>query len=104
MFTLPTLAMGGHGIISVVANVVPKDMAGLVDAFNGGNLKAAQVAQTKFSNLVKAMFCETNPLPVKYALSRMGRCGPELRLPLVPISEAGARKVDEAMREYGGLV
>jgi 4-hydroxy-tetrahydrodipicolinate synthase len=104
MFTLPTLAMGGHGIISVVANVVPKDMAALVDAFNGGNLKSAQAAQTKFSNLVKAMFCETNPLPVKYALSRMGRCGPELRLPLVPISEAGARKVDEAMREYGGLV
>jgi 4-hydroxy-tetrahydrodipicolinate synthase len=104
MFTLPTLAMGGHGIISVVANVAPKDMAGLVDAFNAGNLKAAQAAQTKFSNLVKAMFCETNPLPVKHALSRMGKCGPELRLPLVPISEAGARKVDEALREYGGLV
>jgi 4-hydroxy-tetrahydrodipicolinate synthase len=104
MFTLPTLAMGGHGIISVVANVAPKDMAGLVDAFNAGNLKAAQSAQTKFANLVRAMFCETNPLPVKYALSRMGKCGPELRLPLVPISEAGARKVDEALREYGGLV
>jgi len=104
MFTLPTMAMGGHGIISVVANIAPAQMAGLVDAFNKGDLKAAQAAQTKFSNLVRAMFCETNPLPVKHALHRMGKIGPELRLPLVPISEAGARKVEEAMREYGGLI
>jgi 4-hydroxy-tetrahydrodipicolinate synthase len=104
MFTLPTLAMGGHGIVSVVANIAPAQMAGLVDAFTRGDLKAAQAAQTKFAPLVRAMFCETNPLPVKHALHRMGRAGPELRLPLVPISEAGARKVDEALREYGGLV
>jgi 4-hydroxy-tetrahydrodipicolinate synthase len=104
MFTLPTLAMGGHGIISVVANIAPARMARLVDAFNEGNLSAAQEEQTKFAPLVRAMFCETNPLPVKYALSKMRRIGPELRLPLVPISEAGARKVDEAMEKYGGLV
>jgi 4-hydroxy-tetrahydrodipicolinate synthase len=48
------------------------------------------------------MFCETNPLPVKYALAKMGRIGPELRLPLCPLSEAGAAKVDAALREYGG--
>ncbi|HEY2028021.1 MAG TPA: 4-hydroxy-tetrahydrodipicolinate synthase [Myxococcales bacterium] len=104
MFTLPTLAMGGHGIISVVANIAPARMARLVDAFNEGNLSAAQEEQTKFAPLVRAMFCETNPLPVKYALSKMHRIGPELRLPLVPISEAGARKVDEAIEKYGGLV
>jgi 4-hydroxy-tetrahydrodipicolinate synthase len=104
MFTLPTLAMGGHGVISVVANIAPSQMAALVDAFDKGDLQAAQAAQTKFSNLVRAMFCETNPLPVKHALYRMGRAGPELRLPLVPISEAGARKVDEALRAYGGLI
>jgi 4-hydroxy-tetrahydrodipicolinate synthase len=104
MFTLPTLAMGGHGIISVVANIAPAQLAGLVDAFNAGDLKKAQDAQVKFSNLVKAMFCETNPLPVKHALHRMGRSGPELRLPLVPISEAGGRKVEQALREYGGLI
>jgi 4-hydroxy-tetrahydrodipicolinate synthase len=104
MFTLPTMAMGGHGIISVVANIAPAQLAALVDAFNAGDLRKAQAAQTRFSNLVRAMFCETNPLPVKYALSKMGRIGPELRLPLVPVSETGARKVDEALREYGGLV
>ena len=103
MFTLATMAMGGHGIISVLANVAPAHMKHLVTSFNEGNLKSAQAAQTKFSNLVKALFCETNPLPVKFALSRMGKIEPELRLPLVPISEGGERKVDDAMREYGAL-
>jgi 4-hydroxy-tetrahydrodipicolinate synthase len=103
MFTLPTLASGGDGVISVVGNVAPGDLAGLVDAFFKGDLAAAQQAQVKFSPLVKAMFCETNPLPVKHALFRMGRIAPELRLPLVPISEAGAARVDAALRAYGGL-
>ncbi|HMC33971.1 MAG TPA: dihydrodipicolinate synthase family protein, partial [Myxococcales bacterium] len=104
MFTLPTLASGGHGVISVVANVAPADLAGLCAAFFAGDLTKAQRAQTRFSPLVKAMFCETNPLPVKHALYRMGKIGPDLRLPLVPISEAGAAKVESAMREYGGLL
>jgi 4-hydroxy-tetrahydrodipicolinate synthase len=104
MFTLPTLASGGDGVISVVGNIAPGDLAGLVDAFFRGDLASAQQAQVKFSGLVKAMFCETNPLPVKHALSRMGRIAPELRLPLVPISEAGAAKVDAALRAYGGLL
>jgi 4-hydroxy-tetrahydrodipicolinate synthase len=104
MFTLPTLASGGQGVISVVANIAPGDLAGLYDAFVAGDLARAQKAQTKFAPLVKAMFCETNPLPVKHALFRMGRIGPELRLPLVPISEAGAAKVEAALRSYGGLL
>lgn len=104
MFTLPTLASGGHGVISVVANIAPEDMAGLCDAFFAGDLPRAQKLQTRFAPLVKAMFCETNPLPVKHALFRMGRIAPELRLPLVPISEAGATKVDAALRAYGGLL
>jgi len=104
MFTLPTLAMGGHGVISVVANIAPGEMAGLCDAFFAGDLAKAQRAQTRFSPLVRAMFCETNPLPVKHALFRMGRIAPELRLPLVPISEAGAARVDAALREFGGLL
>jgi 4-hydroxy-tetrahydrodipicolinate synthase len=104
MFTLPTLASGGQGVISVVANIAPAELAALCDAFFAGDLAKAQRAQTRFSPLVKAMFCETNPLPVKHALHRMGRIAPELRLPLVPISEAGAAKVDAALREYGGLL
>jgi 4-hydroxy-tetrahydrodipicolinate synthase len=104
MFTLPTLASGGQGVISVVANIAPGDLATLCDAFFASDLPKAQRAQTRFAPLVKAMFCETNPLPVKYALHRMGRIAHELRLPLVPISDAGAAKVDAALREYGGLL
>jgi 4-hydroxy-tetrahydrodipicolinate synthase len=104
MFTLPTLASGGHGVISVIANIVPADLTALCDAWFAGDLAKAQRAQTRFANLVKAMFCETNPMPVKHALYRMGRISPELRLPLVPISQAGATRVEAAMREYGGLL
>lgn len=104
MYTLPTLASGGHGVISVVANIAPADLAKLCDAFFAGDLKAAQRAQIRFAPLVKALFLETNPLPVKHALHKMGRIGPELRLPLVPVSEAGAAKVEAAMKAYGGLL
>ncbi|HUJ26765.1 MAG TPA: 4-hydroxy-tetrahydrodipicolinate synthase [Myxococcales bacterium] len=101
MFALPVMASGGHGVISVVSNVAPAAMARLCDAFFAGDLKAAQREQIRFAPLVKALFCETNPLPVKYALSKMGRIAHELRLPLAPISDAGAAKVDAAMKEYG---
>jgi len=104
MFTLPTLASGGQGVISVVANIAPRDLAGLYDAFAAGNLKAAQAAQIKFAPLVKALFLETNPLPVKHALAKMGRIAPELRLPLAPLSEAAAPKVEAALKAYGGLM
>ncbi len=103
MFTLPTLASGGQGVISVVANIAPADLATLCDAWAHGNHEVARNAQIRFAPLVKAMFLETNPLPVKHALHKMGRIGPELRLPLVPISEAGGVKVEAAMRAYGGL-
>jgi 4-hydroxy-tetrahydrodipicolinate synthase len=101
MFTLPTLAMGGQGVISVVANVAPADLASLCKDFFAGRLEAAQKAQVRFAPLVRALFCETNPLPVKHALFRMGRIAPELRLPLVPISEKGAAQVDAALKAYG---
>ncbi|TMA29079.1 MAG: 4-hydroxy-tetrahydrodipicolinate synthase [Deltaproteobacteria bacterium] len=104
MFTLSTLATGGQGVISVVANVAPADLAALCDAFFAGDLGRARAAQIKFAPLVKALFLETNPLPVKHALFRMGKIAHELRLPLVPISEAAAAKVDAAMRDYGGLL
>jgi len=101
MFTLPTLAMGGHGVVSVVANVAPGDLATLCDDFFAGRLESAQKAQVRFAPLVRALFCETNPLPVKHALHRMGRIGPELRLPLVPVSEKGAAQVESALKAYG---
>src|SRR3954471_17635278 len=82
MFALPTLALGGHGVISVVGNVAPRDLARLCDDFFAGNLEAARKVQVRFAPLVRALFCETNPQPVKHALSKMGRISPEIRLPL----------------------
>ena len=104
MFTLATLAMGGQGVISVVANLAPGDLAMLCDAFADGNLTLAQNTQVRLAPLVRALFCETNPLPVKHALVRMGRIGPELRLPLVPISAEGAARVEKALADYGGIL
>ena len=71
------------------------------DDFFAGRLEAARNAQVRFAPLVRALFCETNPLPVKHALVRMGKIGPELRLPLVPVSEKGAAQVEAALAAYG---
>lgn len=103
MFTLPTLALGGDGVISTVGNIAPADLALLCDAFADGNHAVAQAQQIRFSQLVRAMFLETNPLPVKFALARMGRIANELRLPLLPLSPEGEEKVSAAMKSYGGL-
>lgn len=82
---LPLLSVGGCGVISVVSNIVPAKMSGLCKAFAGGDLARAKTLHHELSPLSRAMFCETNPIPVKTALSMMGRLSLELRLPLVPM-------------------
>lgn len=104
MFTLPTLALGGQGVISACANVAPADFALVCDAFFGGNLEAARAAQIRLAPLVRAMFVETNPIPVKYALHKMGKIAHgDLRLPLTTLSPEAAAKVDLALRAYGAI-
>jgi len=80
---LPSLAVGGAGVISVVSNIVPANMAGLVKAYNQGDMKKAQTLHFEMAPLCRAMFMRTNPIPVKTALHFMDRIGPELRLPLL---------------------
>lgn len=101
--TLPVLSIGGTGIISVVANIVPQDAAGLVAAFEKGDIKTAQKLHYKLLPLVKAMFIETNPIPVKTALGLMGMCAPDLRLPMCAMSPENLEKLKKAMRDYGLL-
>ena len=101
--TLPLMAIGGIGIISVVANIVPKDVKHMVTAFEKGNLKEAQKMHYKLLPLIKAVFLETNPIPVKTAMGLMKLCEPDLRLPMCPISEENLEKLKKAMREYGLL-
>ncbi len=101
--TLPILSIGGTGIISVVANIVPKDVAALVAEFEKGNLKIAQDIHYKLLPLIKAMFIETNPIPVKTAMGLLGMCEPDLRLPMCAMSSENLEKLKIALKEYGLL-
>lgn len=98
--TLPLLAVGGKGTISVTANIVPAEVAGLIDAFEAGDYQKAKKIHYKIWPLNKAMFLETNPIPVKTALSLMKKISPEFRLPLAPMSEINLKKLKQVLRKY----
>ena len=98
--TLPVMAIGGVGIISVVANIIPRDVADMCSAFEKGELKKAEALHYKMLNLVKAMFIETNPIPVKTAMSLMKMCSPEIRLPLCEMMPENKEKLVKALKEY----
>jgi 4-hydroxy-tetrahydrodipicolinate synthase len=101
---LPILAAGGHGVISVVANIAPWDMANLVGEFQKGNLARARDLQYKLRPLNDAMFLETNPIPVKTALALMGKISGELRLPLYAMADPNLNRLRITLKEYGLLV
>jgi len=101
--TLPVLSIGGTGIISVVANIVPADVAGLVSAFAKGDFKKAQELHYRLLPLIKAVFLETNPIPIKTAMGLLGMCDPGLRLPMCAMSEANLEKLKKTLRDYGLL-
>jgi len=101
--TLPILSIGGTGIISVVANIVPKNVADLVSEFEKGNIKKAQDIHYKLLPLIKAIFIETNPIPVKTAMGLLGMCEPDLRLPLCAMLPENLEKLKKALKDYGLL-
>jgi 4-hydroxy-tetrahydrodipicolinate synthase len=98
---LPTLVVGGKGVISVAANIIPSDMAEMVKAFERGDLQEARRLHYRMFGLFHALFLETNPIPVKTALSLMGRCSAEFRLPLCSLSSENLERLKQAMKEYG---
>ncbi len=97
--TLPMMAVGGKGVITVTANLVPADMAQLVDAFAKGRIDEARQLHFKLSPLFAALFYETNPIPVKEALGLMGKIDPELRLPLCPMAQDTREKLIRVLKE-----
>jgi len=99
--TLPILGIGGTGIISVVANIAPRDVADMVSAFEKGNIKKAQELHYKLLPLIKAVFLETNPIPVKTAMGLMGLCEPDLRLPMCSMLPENLEKLKIALKDYG---
>lgn len=94
-------AMGGNGVISVSSNIAPKLVSDLQKATAKGDYKTALKLQDKLTDLHEVMFCETNPIPVKYAASLMGLCSPEIRLPLVGASDASKAKIAKEMKKLG---
>ncbi len=100
---LPLLAVGGVGVISVTANIVPGDMKGMIQAFRNGDMETARKLHYKMWPINEAMFMETNPLPVKAALALQGRIGWDVRLPLTPVSNASREKLKKIMETYGLL-
>ncbi|NLU32517.1 MAG: 4-hydroxy-tetrahydrodipicolinate synthase [Clostridiaceae bacterium] len=98
---VPLLALGGKGVISVAANIVPADIHKMVHSFMEGDLETSRRIQIKLDPLVKALFCETNPIPVKAAMNLMGMNAGRCRLPLVDISPQGMETLKKAMKEYG---
>jgi 4-hydroxy-tetrahydrodipicolinate synthase len=100
IFTLPLLAIGGAGIISVVSNVIPADMAALVDAFAAGEIARAKTLHHKMGALMEALFIEVNPIPVKAALALMGKIKYEYRLPLCKMAESNFEKLKKVMVNY----
>jgi 4-hydroxy-tetrahydrodipicolinate synthase len=98
---LPFLIQGGHGCISVTANAAPKLTSEMHAAWQKGDLAAAMSINEKLMPINDAMFCETSPGPVKFAMSLLGHGTSELRLPMAPIAEASRAKVEAAMKKVG---
>ncbi len=101
--TLPVMSIGGRGVISVLANIIPRDVANFVQSFEKGDLQKAKEYHYKMNQLVKAMFIETNPIPVKKAMELLGLCSSEMRLPMLAMQNENVEKLKQAMKNYGLL-
>ncbi len=100
--TLPLLSIGARGVVSVVGNIVPRDMQALLQAFAAGKLAEALRWHQKLFPLCRDLLgAATNPIPIKTALKLVGRDSGELRLPMVAMDTAGEAKLRETLRDYG---
>jgi 4-hydroxy-tetrahydrodipicolinate synthase len=95
------MLLGGHGNVSVTANIAPRAMQALCTAALAGDAREAARLQLQLMPLHRALFVEPSPAPTKWALAQLGRCGPGIRLPIVPLSEAGQAAVRAAKQEAG---
>ena len=98
---LPLMALGGYGVISVVANILPRQTHDLTAAMLQGDLETARKLQHGMNPIIQLLFCEVNPIPVKAALCMMGMCSGHVRLPLTPMEDAHKQALREAMVAYG---
>jgi len=99
--TLPVLSIGGQGVVSVIANIVPKETSDMVRAWENGDIETVKKMFYKLFPLCQAMFYETNPIPVKTALALMGKITGEMNLPLTPMSSANLERLKKVLNDYG---
>lgn len=99
--TLPMMSLGAVGVISVLANIAPKAVAEMVGKAAAGDWTGAREIHQRYFKLTRSLFVETNPIPVKAAMEMMGLIGPEIRLPLVPVSAPNRQKIKQLMQELG---
>ena len=97
---LPTLSLGGKGVISVLSNLLPGEVQSLCNDFFEGRTKAAAASQAKLYPLISALFSTTNPIPVKYLISRLGLCRAEYRLPMIPPTTGERELLDRVFEAY----
>jgi 4-hydroxy-tetrahydrodipicolinate synthase len=98
---LPILAVGGKGVISVLANILPAEMSTLVKEYLRGNVNKAREIHYRLYPLMKVLFIETNPIPIKTSMAMMGMIEEELRLPMAPMEEGNRNRLEKVMQEYG---
>ena len=98
---VPVLSLGGKGVISVLSNILPKETHDMVASYLEGDVAKSCEMQLKYFDLVKALFCEVNPIPVKKALNLMGMEVGSLRLPLTEMEDANSKRLEEEMRKAG---
>jgi 4-hydroxy-tetrahydrodipicolinate synthase len=98
---LPVLAIGGKGVVSVVSNILPAEVKNIITLYNNGKTEESRKAFYKILPVCKAMFLETNPIPVKAAMEMCGYCSSSVRLPLVPLSDENIKKLKHALIQYG---
>lgn len=99
--TVPVMSIGGTGVISVLSNILPKVVADLVNAMANKEYDKARELHFKWLPLIKAMFMETNPIPVKTAMSLMGMCSDEMRLPMCSMSDEHIATLKDILKKYG---
>ena len=98
---VPIMSLGGKGVISVLANVLPDETHDICEFYMNGNTKGALELQLKYLDLINKLFCEVNPIPVKTAMHLMGRCGIDMRAPLCEMEDANRASLETVLRKHG---
>ena len=101
--TVPMMSIGAHGVIGVIPNIAPAKTVAMVRSAREGDFRRARALHYELLPIMQALFTETNPIPIKAAMAMLGKCGPEIRMPLTPITEPNRKRLEAVLRQHGLL-